>query len=664
MSRVNCYQYINNSRSNYMRRATVLLVVAAACSLAGNIRADAITWSGSASGNWSSSANWAGGTVPVGVDTGILGETSVDRKVVYDSSASGALGALSISQNSAFANVLYVQRNLTVTNAITLEAGNGGTSMLLINPTSTTSNGNITLTVPQVNINVGGVLELTGYQTAGNTYQQSAVSGNVIINGGALHIASSRVPSGNPGSAIADGINGSLTMSSGSIVLGSAPRSDTTAVGLSGTVRSIDQRLNISGNVNITGGTISNGYASGTGRLVLLGANNTITGLDENPSSRIQIALMGRDQTLTTDAIFDTLIIRKTSSETGVASGITTLGAGGGQTSMTVGQIQFGTYQNGGVATLKLSSDVVVNTAAPVAQWGAGSGNTITFGIDANGHTFDLSAVAAGWTPNNGASGSNVIWSLTNSAGAATPGVIKARSYNFNNAYAVNVGADVRLIATGGNGTTLNLSNSRGTIDATSVFEYAGNASAANAALLTSTRTIGHLAVSSGALKLNSNITTAVTSSVSVNDGAILDLGQKTLTTKSLTVNGTLAGSGAVTTTDKTVLAGTRVVNLAGDSSFDVIDFGGSDVTFGGVLSLNFTYTPIIGAHYTLFSNIGSGTGAFDSIVSNLSPDYALSFDSGTGVLSIHAAEIPEPATLLLLGSGILAAVGGHRRKH
>ena len=66
-----------------------------------------------------------------------------------------------------------------------------------------------------------------------------------------------------------------------------------------------------------------------------------------------------------------------------------------------------------------------------------------------------------------------------------------------------------------------------------------------------------------------------------------------------------------------------------------------------GTLAVNFGYTPAVGAIFDLFSNVGSFTGNFATITSNLGGS-SYSFDPGSGNLTVLA--VPEPAMLSMLG--------------
>ncbi len=192
--------------------------------------------------------------------------------------------------------------------------------------------------------------------------------------------------------------------------------------------------------------------------------------------------------------------------------------------------------------TLKLGSNLTSTSGAgmPAAQ---SFGNThesgrIDLGIDTAGFTLDLSAGAGSgvWTPNASTQSgvTNTVWTLSGS------GAIKANAFVFTNSgVTTDVSSGTTLIASGANSTVNNLGGT-GTINADSIFRYAGTAATNTPATLTFNRNIGDLEVTAGALRLLSNAVGTV-QDLRVSGGTLdLQGGTNTFATISLT-GGTLA---------------------------------------------------------------------------------------------------------------------------
>jgi hypothetical protein len=107
-----------------LRRCGWLLLVVACLSGAGPLRGAVKFWDGSASGNWSNGANWAGGVAPVaGDDLVFQVNTLVSRLVVTND----------FSPNRAFTSILFQGSNYVVRgNALLLT--NGLTSINAVGP--------------------------------------------------------------------------------------------------------------------------------------------------------------------------------------------------------------------------------------------------------------------------------------------------------------------------------------------------------------------------------------------------------------------------------------------------------------------------------------------------------------------------------------------------
>ncbi|MEY3897118.1 MAG: hypothetical protein RLZZ214_2639 [Verrucomicrobiota bacterium] len=550
--------------------------------------AGAQTWDGNgtptAGGNWSTGANWNPDTVPGASHTAILDNTSANRTIIYDSGASGSLGTLTFNQSSAFANILDIQRSLVVTNAITLGASSG-TERISIGSTSVatfllTPTGGLTL-------DPGGELVMTATGNGGSGYffGNTGGSGTTTIQGGTLTVAPT---TGTGGTSASNTHAGSLTMTSGSLVIDNATGQQ-------------DRRLTIQGAVNITGGSVSSTKAAATGTLTFTSGSPVVF----NPTSfdtDLSITLDSSSaQSFSTNKTLSNFLARGTGVKT-----LTSSASGTG-----IGQIQI--YDNNGTGgsqtTLKLGSNLTsnANAAMPTAQ---NFGNTheagrIDLGIDTNGFTLDLTAGAnvGAWTPSASTQTgvTNTVWNLSGS------GVIKANRFNFNtSSVTTNVAASTVLTAGGGDSTATDLSGT-GTIDAASTFRYSGTAALATAATLTSNRTIGKLDVTSGTLKLSGTLNAAGTTIVT--GGTLLvplttslyggTTGSWTAANLNVLSGGTLAfnvgGTGEFSTGNVTTL----LTNLALSS--------GNGLRAGA--TLGFDTTNATGATFTVADTLADTTG-------------------------------------------------------
>ncbi|MGE9293522.1 MAG: hypothetical protein ACQKBW_07915, partial [Puniceicoccales bacterium] len=179
-----------------------------------------------------------------------------------------------------------------------------------------------------------------------------------------------------------------------------------------------------------------------------------------------------------------------------------------------VERINFIQRGTGKTLTLKLDSDVTLRSGGYVTtdSTGAPTNGTVTFAIDTNGHTLDLTNGQGLFRNSKSTTTTNWIFKGN--------GTIKENDFDLSLASTTSVEGTTTLIAVGGDGSRNELAgdNSDG-ISADSTFIYAGNASAANAAILSSNRSIGHLIVRSGALRLEEAIDAT---SITVNTNAQL----------------------------------------------------------------------------------------------------------------------------------------------
>ena len=259
----------------------------------------------------------------------------------------------------------------------------------------------------------------------------------------------------------------------------------------------------------------------------LNGATNTLKPASFDTDIGISLG-SGAAQSLDSTVNMGALTLRGTGVKTIITTG-------------TVGQILMidgnGTTANS-ATTLRLGSNITLFSGAGQLQAATFSQTTDTttanrtdFAIDTNGFILDLSTGGSSgiWTPNVGVTGNLPTWTLSGS------GTIKANAFNFNTAtVTTNVGSGVTLQAVGTNSTATDLSGT-GTINAGSTFLYSGNAATGTPAVLTSNRSIGNLNVSSGALRINSNLIAA--GLVTVGSGATLNLSTHTLSATGLTFN-------------------------------------------------------------------------------------------------------------------------------
>ena len=526
------------------------------------------SWDGNgtpdASGNWSVTNNWNPDATTGGPTTGdiaTLVDTTANRTVTYDSSATGSLSTLNFDQATAgVTNTLSVQKNLTVAGAVTL-AASGGTEQIVIGSTSTAA---YTFTPTSgLTLNSGGelVMTATGNGTTGFNSTGTGGTGTLTIAGGTLTIAGTTGTSS--GTSAASTLSMGLTMSSGNLTI-----ANNTGV--------TDRRLLIQGAVNVSGGAVST--TGGATSIQFTTASPIIW----NPTTfdtdlTLEMNLAGA-QSLTTDKTISAFRAR----ETGVKT-LTSTATGNG-----IGQLQL-FDNNSGVAnsrtTIRLGSDLKLTNGAamPAAQ---SFGNThelgrIDLGIDTAGYTLDLSGGASSgvWTPNAGTSTgvTSTVWTLSGA------GAIKANAFNFNtNGVTTDVASGTVLLASGGNSVANNLGGT-GTIDANSVFRYSGTAASGTPATLTSSRNLGDIEVTSGALKmLNASAGTVQDLRVS---GGTFDLDAnngRTFTTISLT-GGTLAnGTFATAETDYTGLATGTVSGILTGANKKLIKDSAGTLTLSG----------------------------------------------------------------------------------
>ncbi|MBE7157254.1 MAG: hypothetical protein INR62_02240 [Rhodospirillales bacterium] len=426
----------------------------------------------------------------------------------------------------------------------------------------------------------------------------------------------------------------------------------------------------INGNLNMTGGTIN------ASNLVLGGATNSIGGVTTGSTiANLTLASPGVNQTLALGS--------------GVSlTGTLTIKTGGAQQTTTVssvsnlsGSINLNEANNFRFPTLQLGSNLTANNITATSGATA-STNTNRFLIDVNSNTLTLTN-AAGFTATTtntyGTVTTPVVvsWILNDSG---TGGVFQAPSFNLsptaqgnftNNG--VTVQGDLTLQATGGNGTANVLSNTAGTISATSTFLYSGNAAAATPATLASNRAIGSLRVQNGALQLSTAIT-AAGANVAVTNGGTLDLHAFNLaaTSAALTLSDTNGTSGTII--NSTAATGSSRVTLSAASmTFNpggmlTYTLSNTDNTANMLISLTGSFTKgtigtglytlnfiggMVGQTYDLV-NFGSNGGFSASDFTITGTAGTLSFNGGE--LDFTVGAVPEPSTwaAVLLSVGVV----------
>jgi autotransporter-associated beta strand protein len=179
----------------------------------------------------------------------------------------------------------------------------------------------------------------------------------------------------------------------------------------------------------------------------------------------------------------------------------------------------------------------------------------------------------------------------------------------------------------------------------------------------------GNISVTAGTLLINTNLST--TTGNSSNSAATVIGGNGTLG-GNLTVNGILAPGGDALDTARFTVNGNltlgggsesvfQINGLTDGTQFDAVTVGGS-LTYGGTLTLNFGFAPVVGTTFDLFDFTSrAGTSEF-SAINFVNTGYAGTFDYTTGVLTVTA--VPEPGAITLLAAGAAAfTVFGRRRR-
>jgi len=572
-----------------------------------------VTWKGTAAGgNWSDGSSWSSGSAPGSTDSVALLDTAQNRVIIYDNAASGSLAGLSFTQTSAFENRLELRRSLTLSSSLAV-AATSGTSTLFINAADATGNGYSALTsgtvfavTGGVTVGSGGVLSL-GRRASTSTSSLTYLSGGLSINGGLVNIQKAAKTSTGPSSFIYI-IDGALTLTSGSLILGAATSNTDTGYSAVG-----DTRLSVLGDFTATGGTIrTDSYGYGKA-LNLNGATNSISS-SVNVVNNLGVVLQSSGaQSLTSGVNIYSLTVSGTGTKTVSISPST-----GGNVSV----ISLSPNTNR-ASTLRLGSDLVVRSGGKASLDVNG---TVTVTIDTNGHTLDTTL------------GTLSLAQANNTLNISGDGTVKSTSINLSGVKSATVSGSTALWAVGG-GLANSLSNVAGTISNTSKFIYGDASTSSVASTLESNRAIGDLIVNNGILKLTG--ATAISAhTVTVAAGAVLDVSSLGFTSPALTleVNGATFGS------------------ILTNGLFD----------YSGGLTLDFDSVPAEVGEYKLFGdssltgNISSVklAGGFSDVAmtnqsgiwSGASANYSFSFSDDTGILTVAAIPEPSPLTMMLSG--------------
>ncbi|MFM8413314.1 MAG: beta strand repeat-containing protein, partial [Planctomycetota bacterium] len=453
------------------------------------------------------SLNLNGNSVSVGTLSGSSGAT-----ISTNSSAGTATLSTSVSGSSTFGGV--IQDNGSGRLALT-KLGSGTLALSAVNTyTGTTS---VNAGVLQVGVS-GGAGRVTG-DTAVNTGGRllltnvSGTLGNVTLAGGRMDLSTNNASIG------------ALSMTSGTLGLGNSTL-----------------RLSVWGNASVTGGSVVEPGSAGV--ISFYGTTNVFAPETFSTAYSFQLLASG-NQTFSGSTALGAFNLRGT--------GIKTVSNSG-----TITTISFINDTAGSPVTLKLGSNIAVGTGGLNLAGFSQQGTALSFGVDADTYSLNLTAASGAWTPGTGGTGTTALWTLTGTAGR-----IIANGFNLSSARVdSSVGPGLILESRAGDGGTNNLSvgTGSGTIDPASVFRYAGSAVAATPATLTSSRAIGDLEVTSGALRITS---LAGLQNLRVTGGT-LDLGNQSLSVTSGSFGGGSVTSGTLTSSTFLATSGTVGASLAG----------------------------------------------------------------------------------------------------
>lgn len=480
-------------------------------------------WSGpQAGGSWTDFNNWllTGGSeesadygVPTQRTNASLQDTAVDRNIVIDRTSfvdkDGQTQGLSWIRNIYFTQTTAAVNQLTVDvsyfrvgNNITLEATGGGTSKLTITNQGTVAAGGdshsrleLGEATQKLIVGNGGVLEFAGINTGSTSNVAQFTRGDVeITNGGKLVLRNALADSSNTSTTYT--ISQNLSVDGGEIVIGEAP---TAAPGSRSEVT--DVRLTVMGDFQAKDTAIRNVDTSKRRQLWLRGVDNVISG-SSTVDAGVDIAMVGQvsggTTKLSSSAALNDLYLRGTNTGTVELNVAEVAGGNVGMVALAVGGDR--------TRTLRLANNLVTRSGIESALRGANldsaSGN-LTYTIDTNGYTYDISAMESRWFANTASNNvTKANWNITGG------GTFITRAINLSNArVASNIGDNTTIVIKGGAvGDSANFnrfdSSEGGTISESSTIIYDGESG--SIAQITSNRSIGKLVVLSGTLEQSS----------------------------------------------------------------------------------------------------------------------------------------------------------------
>ena len=643
-----------------LARLGCLIVLGCGLAPGGASAQTSYTWGGAATGNWSTTTNWtpngnpgAAGTTG-NADVANFTNPSSAVAATYDSSASGYIGTLNMTNTSSTAaTTLTLGQNLTINSALNmyntlstssieqinlgnfnLTIGSGATFTMgstSVTPINSTSNTPITTTGTGALI-VNGTMLLTSNNTAG---YNALIAAPVMLNNGAtLSIANSGT--GTPTNRIS--FSGDFT-SSGS-----------TSFTSTGTSASLSSVFFDGVNTTIGSGTTFSGWSTSLGTFTFIDTGNGATYTQNISLGTLMAGMSLRNaNTSGTDAAHQ-ITLTKTLSSTATSGSINNA----------VNGFMIQNANTYVTMVVQMQSDLNLASGSSPFSFNFKSG---TLGqqvnIDLDGFKYDMTQATSpgAFNPTGTTSGQSQV-NLVNSGASSLSGghgVFKAASFTLSNAD-VGIGSGVILqAATSGGVNDLGVKASGvTTISAGSTFAYTGSGSAT----LVSNRAIGGLQVQNGLLKINQAALT-LGGGVGISLAGGLDLGGAG-TISTLTLG---AGQNFSLTTGTLLLdVGTAHDSILGNAGSGN---GGSFSLSGLTLALDegtgFSY----GSTYQIFSDFSSGSVLSGITLTDQSGNAIAGFTGAidaSGALSFQAVPEPSVVGLALLGGAAVLLLPRLRR--